>query len=69
MNDTKQVAAQKRLQQMRRNGSKSPVEALKAVRESLVGRIVVRDIRRAAMHMPRSATKVDTSAWIKDEWS
>jgi len=81
MNDTSQIAAQKKLQQMRRygshrvkvearrNGSKSPVETLKAVRDSLLGRLVARDIRRAAKRMPRFSTKVDTSTWIKDEWS
>jgi hypothetical protein len=81
MNDASQVAAQKKLQQMRRygshrvkvevrrHGSKSPLEALKAVRASLVGRLVVRDIRRAAKHVPRTAAKVDTRTWIKDEWS
>ena len=81
MNDTSQAAAQKKLHQMRRYGShrvkvevrrnrsKSPVEALKAVRASLVGRLVIRDIRRAARHVPRTAAKVDTRTWIKDEWS
>lgn len=81
MNETKQIAAQKKLLQMRRygshrvkvevrrHGSKSPLEALKAVKDSLVGRLVVRDIRRATKEMPRATVKVDTSTWIKDEWS
>lgn len=81
MIDTNQIPAQKKLQQMRRygsqrvkvevrrHGSKSPGDALKAVKASLVGRLVVGDIRRAAKHMHRAAAKVDTSTWIKDEWS
>lgn len=83
MNDTNQIAAQKKLQQMRRygshrvkvevrrHGSKSPVDALKAVRDTLVGRLVVRGIQRATKHMPRYRTKakVDTITWMMDEWS
>lgn len=61
MNDMNQMAAQRKLQRMsrygshrvkvevRRNGSMSPVEALKTVRASLVGGgMVAHDIRRAA---------------------
>ena len=81
MNDITQVAAHKKLQQLRRygshrvkvqvrrHGSKSPIEALQAVKDSMVGRLVIRDIRRAVKHMPRPAHKVDTTAWIKDEFT
>lgn len=76
-----QVVAQKRLQRLRRYGShrvkvavrrhssKSPAEALQAVKDTLVGRLVVRDIRQAVKKARWPSTKRYKGAWIKDEWS
>jgi hypothetical protein len=80
-NDITQAAAHKKLQRLnrygshrvkvavRRHGSKNPVEALQAVKASLVGRLVVRDIRRVVKLMAIPAGKLQTGAWIKDEFS
>lgn len=54
---------------VRRQGSKSPAEALQAVKDTLVGRLVVRDIRQAVKKARWPSTKRYKGAWIKDEWS